>query len=362
MNPEALKPHICLMMIVRNEGQTLPRLLPSVSALISSWVIIDTGSTDDTKSVIAELLAGIPGELLEREWKSFGANRSDLVSLIPREADFAFLLDADHEVSYDSLESFYAEIQSDTQSNCFMIPVRDSNLEYLMPYLVRQGPSYSYVGSTHEYLDAKTGLQKSKPIESLVITHVGNGGSKSDKFERDRQLLEEDILRGEATARNHFYLAQTYEHLNLADLALKHYSIAESSSTWDEEKYMSNLRSGRLHKHAGRIDLALDSFGMAYECCPDRVEALYEMVKIYESKGMFSLAYTILKSQPFPTRQRVLFVELWIKGWGLEVEAGVVAWRVGLKDEAREIFERLLEKVDLPESAITLVKKNLEYC
>ena len=350
------------MMIVRNEGKTLPRLLPSVLNIISSWIIIDTGSTDDTKSVITEHLSGLPGELLDREWKSFGANRTELVSLIPKEADFAFLLDADHEVSLDSPDSFFSEIQSDTKCDCFMIPVRDSNLEYLMPYLVRRGPSYFYVGSTHEYLDSKNGLQKSKPVESLSITHLGNGGSKADKFERDRKLLEEDILRGEATPRNHFYLAQTYEHLNLPDLALKHYAIAQSSSSWDEEKYMSNLRSGRLHKQAGRNDLALDSFGTAIECCPDRVEALYEIVKIYQSKGLYSLAYKVLKSPPFPAKQRVLFVELWIRGWGLEIEAGVVAWRVGYKAEARDIFEGLLKREDLPESAIALVRKNLEYC
>jgi len=350
------------MMIVRNEGKTLPRLLPSVVELLSSWVIIDTGSTDDTKSVIAEHLSDLPGKLLDREWKSFGANRTELVSLIPKEADFAFLLDADHEVSFDSPENFYSEIQSDTQSDCFLIPVRDSKLEYLMPYLVRNGPAYFYVGSTHEYLDTKAGLKRSKQVESLSITHLGDGGSKSDKFERDRKLLEEDILRGEATPRNHFYLAQTYEHLNLHDLALKHYAIAESSSVWDEEKYMSNLRSGRLHKQAGRTDLALDCFGRANECCPDRVEALYEITKIYEAKGLFALAYKILKSPTFPAKQRVLFVELWIKQWGLEIEAGVVAWRVGYKAEAKTIFENLLARGDLPESAISLVRKNLEYC
>jgi glycosyltransferase involved in cell wall biosynthesis len=42
----AKKPKICLLMIVKNEAKTLPTLLPSVVPLISSWLIIDTGSTE----------------------------------------------------------------------------------------------------------------------------------------------------------------------------------------------------------------------------------------------------------------------------------------------------------------------------
>lgn len=356
------KPNICLMMIVKNEAATLPNLLPSVEPLISSWLIIDTGSSDATKEVVHKHLSSVPGEFLEREWKSFGANRSELISLIPESADYALLLDADHVVNCAVPENFYSEIQNNTESDSFLISVRDSNLEYLMPYLVRTGPEYFYVGSTHEYLTAKQKLNKSKPLASFWLTHMGNGGSKADKFERDRKLLEGDILRGESNSRNHFYLAQTYEHLELTDLSLEHYSISANLSSWDEEKYISHLRSGRIHSKAGRTELALESFGLAYECCPDRSEALYEIVKVLESRGLYSLAHRILKAPDFAPKDRALFLESWIVNWGLDIEAGVVAWRVGHKTEAKEIFEKVLNRKDLPDATIALVKKNLEFC
>ncbi len=52
----------------------MPRVGP---ALLSAWLIVDTGSTDRTKQVVEDALRGIPGEVVSRPWKNFGANRSE---------------------------------------------------------------------------------------------------------------------------------------------------------------------------------------------------------------------------------------------------------------------------------------------
>lgn len=44
--------------------------------IIDHWVIVDTGSTDDTQDVILRELEGIPGSLDAREWVNFGHNRT----------------------------------------------------------------------------------------------------------------------------------------------------------------------------------------------------------------------------------------------------------------------------------------------
>ena len=63
---------LCLNMIVRNEARVIERCLDSVYPLIEHWVIVDTGSTDDTQERIRRRLAGIPGQLHQRPWKDFG--------------------------------------------------------------------------------------------------------------------------------------------------------------------------------------------------------------------------------------------------------------------------------------------------
>ena len=41
-------------MIVKNESAVIKRCLDSVKEIIDYWVIIDTGSTDDTKEIIQD--------------------------------------------------------------------------------------------------------------------------------------------------------------------------------------------------------------------------------------------------------------------------------------------------------------------
>ncbi len=59
---------LCLVMIVKDEGDTIRRCLTQVAPYISYYVICDTGSTDNTiseiKSTMSEL--GIEGEVHER--------------------------------------------------------------------------------------------------------------------------------------------------------------------------------------------------------------------------------------------------------------------------------------------------------
>src|SRR5215475_3170087 len=86
---------ICLNMIVKNERHVIQRALASVKPFIDYWVIVDTGSFDETKELIRDSLKDIPGELHERPWKNFGHNRSEALSLARGKADYILFLDAD---------------------------------------------------------------------------------------------------------------------------------------------------------------------------------------------------------------------------------------------------------------------------
>ena len=86
---------LCLCMIVKNEESVIERAIRSVRSIIDYWVICDTGSTDETPATILRLLAGIPGELHNKEWVNFGHNRTEAIRLAKDKADYILIMDAD---------------------------------------------------------------------------------------------------------------------------------------------------------------------------------------------------------------------------------------------------------------------------
>ena len=84
---------VSLVMIVRDEAATIQRCLASVKPWIDHWAITDTGSVDQTREIIKEELASIPGELHEIPWTNFGQARSTSMAFARGKADYHLLLD-----------------------------------------------------------------------------------------------------------------------------------------------------------------------------------------------------------------------------------------------------------------------------
>ena len=87
---------VCLNMIVRDDSQVLRECIASVSRFIDYWVIVDTGSEDDTPDLVSHLLSDIPGELHHRDWVNFGENRTQALELARGKSDFVLFMDADN--------------------------------------------------------------------------------------------------------------------------------------------------------------------------------------------------------------------------------------------------------------------------
>jgi len=347
---------ICLMMIVKNEESTITRCLTSINQWISEYIIIDTGSTDQTKDKIAEVMAGIPGRIIDQRWVNFGYNRSELVSLIPDTCDYALLLDADMTVEVNS--ELLGEIPD---SDVMMLKVASSH-EYRMPYLIKRGAAYRFVGSTHEYLDADRNLSRAT-FDGFTIHHHADGGSRSDKFERDEKLLRMDLISDPNNSRVHFYLGQTLRDLGKVQESIKHYQKSKELSGWIEERYISALETGKLYSALGDTPAALNQYLHAIELNPSRAEAYYYSGKLFNSIKYYRLAALVLSvAIDWKPSTDILFVERWIENWGLRLEYGVALWWSGNRGNAKEIFEELLDVVDLPQNILDTVHRNLALC
>ena len=150
--------------------------------------------------------------------------------------------------------------------------------EFSLRRLVSAARAWRYVGVTHEYLaPADGGAVASAPLPQIAVIHHADGGSRSDKFERDKRLLEAEVARDASDARARFYLANTYRDLGDCARAAPQYEARAALGGWREEVYLSHLEAGRCRARLGAAADAARAFEAAFRSNPRRQEAAYEL-------------------------------------------------------------------------------------
>jgi glycosyltransferase involved in cell wall biosynthesis/predicted GH43/DUF377 family glycosyl hydrolase len=328
---------LCLM--VRNEAAILPRCLSSVIALIDSWVVLDTGSSDDTQALVREQLASRPGALHEASFQGFGESRTELMRLARGTADYLLLIDADMTVHQR------AELPP-LDADAYLL--RELGvLDYQMPRLVHGARGWWYEGSTHEHL-ATDGELDQRLLEAIYVEHHADGSSRAHKLLRDVGLLRRDLARDPENRRSIFYLAQTYRDIGRRELAIDYYRRRVELGGWDEEVFYAHFQEGTL---IAETDLAagLPVLLAAWERRPTRAEPLYQLALQHRWREQYRGAELFARrglEVPYP--KDVLFIHRWVYHWGLAHELALALNGQGRISEALETLQELLSNGELP--------------
>jgi tetratricopeptide (TPR) repeat protein len=341
-------------MIVRDEAAVIERCLRSVRGLIQTWVICDTGSNDRTRELIADTLAGVPGELHQCEWIDFGHNRTELMQRACGKADYLLLIDADMTVSYKPLHKQVMTADS------YLIR-HSENPEYWIKRLVRGDRRWRFVGATHEYITSD-GPERTEKLDDIVIHHHADGGTRPEKFERDVGLLSTELERNPDDARAVFYLAQTYRDMDEVGQAIELYRRRASMGGWEEEAFYSQYQVGVLSERNGDHEGALAALFEAWEMRPSRAEPLYELAWMLRARRLHHPAHMVARrGLDIPLPDDTLFVHRWVYEWGLLFEYSIAAYWTGRHRAALDACDRLLEMSSLPEPYREQTKANRAY-
>src|SRR6185369_1983652 len=135
---------ICLSMIVKNEAKVIQRCLASTRPFIDTWQIVDTGSSDGTQRIIRDYLGDLPGELHERPWRNFGANRSEALDLAQGRADFTLIIDADEVLA--SADDF---APGELELDAYQLRTELGDYTYYRTQLIRSRLPWRYEGVLH---------------------------------------------------------------------------------------------------------------------------------------------------------------------------------------------------------------------
>lgn len=354
---------LCLCMMVKNEGRIIERCLNSVKDIIDTYIISDTGSTDDTIEKIENFFKkyNIKGKIYNHKWVNFGVNRDLLLQVSRNAASYLLLVDADYIINvYD--KNFKKYLIHDGYRMKW-----EGDNDYRNLKLVKGDLIWKYRGPTHEYIYCANGNTNIVNMDSITITEYYDGGNRSTKYQRDIELLTNEIKNNPTDpdiARYYFYLARSYEDLGRYEEAAENYKIRASYGGYDEEIYYSLYKYGVCVKNLNKDFKEIsEAFMKAYMYRKTRLEALYEIVKYCADNSLHNLGYIIGKdaiNTEYPSND-MLFIDKPIHLYKYKLWYGICAYNSGKYKESIEACEKVLVTNGVPDNVKYLIITNMLY-
>ena len=336
---------LCLVMIVKDEEDSIEKCIRSVSPYISEWVIVDTGSKDKTIEVINRVMGdlGIPGELHERPWVNFEVNRTESLELSKGKCDYRWIIDADDEFILEGKENPFMEIDGETDA--YQLLYKLNSLQFNRTQIVRSDQDWVYKGVLHEYLE----LEGKDPRHGRIgrsyvkadISPLKRADSLEEKYANDAKILEDALEKEPGNQRYAFYLAQSYRDSKQFDKSIEAYRNRVEMGGWEEEVYYSLYMIAKLKERRGDdISEVTDAYSRAWEYRPQRLEALFHVMRKLREQSRHVLAFTYgntgIKSAPC---NDILFLEKEVWEWRFLDEFALSAFYTGNPDIALKHIE-----------------------
>lgn len=297
-----MKPFISLCMIVKNEEKVLERCLTTVAHLIDEVVVVDTGSTDATKTIAQKFT----DKVYDFKWvNDFSAARNFAASKAT--AKWILVLDGDEYVEEENFKEFLNEIRNDCgQFNAYAINIinfigvngeKIIHNQHERVYL--NDGTITYTRRIHEQLTCKEGEEIRLKKSCLTIYHSGYLNKvvrEKEKQERNTQLLDREIEQGNNKAFDYFnYGNQSFSSGNYEealDFYIKAYNLKEDHKLSWVALNMVNIVNCliQLKRYDDALNVIEDAM-ILYETAPD---FLYLRSEVFYQKGQYDDAKQIL--------------------------------------------------------------------
>jgi glycosyltransferase involved in cell wall biosynthesis len=364
-------PKLCLNMIVKNESKVILRLLNSVLPLIDGYCICDTGSTDNTIELIESFMKehNIPGVIVREPFRDFGYNRTfalNEAAKVPN-MDYLLLLDADMILTGGALtdpKNFKKLLTGDVYHMCQGSPT----YYYKNVRILKNYKGYSYWGVTHEYVKTPEGTKYDMlEISALFIEDIGDGGAKTDKFERDIRLLTKGLEENPNNDRYTFYLANSLRDAGRIQESIDTFRKRVEIGGWIEECWHSLYSIGKCYMKLGEEEKAIAAWIEAFDYHPKRIESMYEIVNYYRLRGKNHAAYTFFlmaqkSNEIWGASTEYLFLQKDVYDYKLDYELSIIGYYVNLfKPDLLRTCMKVLAYPHLPDSTATNVLSNYKF-
>ncbi len=373
---------ISLCMIVKNEAHQLAACFDSARSWVDEWIVVDTGSTDETRAIAQSHNATV----YSYNWNDdFAAARNESISHAT--GDWILVLDADERLNAAAIPQLNQAILSENTLvvNLVRHEVGATQSPYsLVSRLFRNHPALQFTHPYHAQIDESVlALVQHEPrwqiveLPDIAILHEGYRPDviqQRQKAQMARASMEsylrehpddpyecsklgalyvqfEEVQAGIRVLKHglavlssadaqtaaikyelHYHLGIAYSRLQQPELALSHYRVATQQPILPPLKLGAYNNLGRLLKESGELAEAAIAFEACVAIAPDF------------ALGFFNLGTTLraLNRLPEAIAQYQRAIQLQPDYADAHQNLGVALLKLGRTQDAQFAFKRAI--------------------
>lgn len=303
---------ISLCMIVRNESASLGRCLNSVKDLVDEIIIVDTGSTDNTKDIARKFTSII----YDFPWiDDFAAARN--FSFSKATCDFILWLDADDEVLEEEQKKFLLlkksldhKVDSVTMNyNLTFDEHGNATSSLRRNRLVKRVNNFCWIGAVHEYLEVH-----GKIVDSEVS--IKHDKIKIHDSRRNLRIYEKRLALGEKfSPRDLFYYAnELTDHCQFKKAVSYYKKFLETGQGWVEDNLAACGKLSDCYRGLNDSENAIKYVFKSFEYDTPRADACCRLGWHFMEKQEYKKAvfwYMLATDLEKPTNWGMMNISCW---------------------------------------------------
>ena len=206
-------------------------------------------------------------------------------------------------------------------------------------------------------------IEKEVSQPTLEIDSRNDGCYKTDKYERDIELLKQVIKDDPNNEDCMFNLAQSHMYMKQYDEAIRWYKNRIKKGGWNEEVWYAKMMIGECYEEMGFWDYALHWYLEAYQYRPNRAEPFQKISSHYRFHNQHELAYLFAQQGlriPYPEKD-ILFISHPVYDYQFDEDISISAYYIDYKNEGFNAANRLILNKKVPHHVKSTAYNNLLF-